>query len=119
MSYIEKAKQNQINAQKAQILDAMERDMLTEQAVQQALSIKEQNRINKLVSEFSPTKFDYDRQRTLDELDTMTGRQPSESDYAVAARNWMPTQDSGVYDAVNDYLGAATARNNNMDPGYT
>lgn len=106
MSYIETAKQNQINAQKARALDDIDRSMQTEQAIKSALKAREDERISALVSEFAPSRFEYEMQRAMDDLDRRYGKPLSQKDQAVAARNWVPNQNSNVQTAVQQQLQA-------------
>lgn len=104
MSYIEKARQNKENAEKARALDDLVRRDQTQSAVQEALKTKEQERINTLVSEFAPTQRDYEMQIRADKVAESLGRPLSTNDYATAARNWTPTRGVPVQESVNKHL---------------
>lgn len=104
MSYIEISRQNEMNAQKAKALDKLERDMNTDRAIQDALKKKEEARIQALVSEFSPTQYDFELQRGSDELARRLGKPLSQSDYATAARNWLPSNGGNIENSVQQYL---------------
>jgi len=88
MSYIEKAKQNQANAQKADAWNKMQEEMRIREEVERTAAEKERARTQKLVSEFAPTQREYEIQMQADQMARDMGRPISESDYATAARNY-------------------------------
>jgi hypothetical protein len=90
MSYIEKAKQNQANAQKADAWNKMQEEMRIREEIERAAAEKEQARAQRLVSEFAPTQREYEIQMQADQMARDMGRPISESDYATAARNYQP-----------------------------
>lgn len=90
MSYIEKAKQNKLNAEKADAWNRMQEEMRVREEVERAAAEKEQARAQRLVSEFAPTQREYEIQMQADQMARDMGRPISESDYATAARNYQP-----------------------------